>query len=457
MLTKYRSVRMVLSLVAIIAASAAAGSAQAQPAATDGPYWAVVTQDNVQIRSGSSDRYYPFMTVKRGELVKVVGRKYQWLRIATEGPVFKDLYGYIRQPKSTDVKKQVERFRMLGDGVTGRTLGRVHIVAPNLLMESAPSASWKELIELPPDTEARVLEVIESETETAYKVKAPATGTGWINGTFVTPATPEQVRAFLNPGEAAPVEPEVADAGAEEAAAEDGQVGEEVLAREEPVVEPVEEQPAVEQPAVEETTEEPAVEPGQPEANTPTEIAAPAEVEDSNQKRLEDLEAAFTTLRTEPIETAEVLPLRDLYLDLARKSADNHAISRFAEARAEQLKIWSELQARRIELAAVRKRLKMDTEEAEAVRLALETTGDYIAVGRLVASTIFDGQRLPRLYRLQDPATGRTIAYLRPGEGFNLTGMLDQMIGVMGRKSYDGSVRLNIITPRRIDLLAPQS
>ncbi len=60
------------------------------------------------------------------------------------------------------------------------------------------------------------------------------------------------------------------------------------------------------------------------------------------------------------------------------------------------------------------------------------------------------------MLRLQDPGTGRTVAYLEPDRHFDLTGMLGQLIGIMGDRAYDPALRLNLISPRRIDLLAPQ-
>ena len=53
----------------------------------------------------------------------------------------------------------------------------------------------------------------------------------------------------------------------------------------------------------------------------------------------------------------------------------------------------------------------MTTAEADAVRVALATTGSYVAVGRLTVSTIYDGERMPELFRLQDPGSGRTMPF----------------------------------------------
>ena len=63
---------------------------------------------------------------------------------------------------------------------------------------------------------------------------------------------------------------------------------------------------------------------------------------------------------------------------------------------------------------------------------------------------------MPKLFRIQDVSTGRTIAYLRLDEEFHLAEMLGQLVGIVGKKTYDSGLRLNVIEPKRIDLLTPQ-
>jgi hypothetical protein len=97
--------------------------------------------------------------------------------------------------------------------------------------------------------------------------------------------------------------------------------------------------------------------------------------------------------------------------------------------------------------------VEISADEARAIRLAVDAKGIYAAVGRLAGSTIFDGGRLPRLYRVHDAETGRTLAYLRPDPGFDLAGMVGHVIGVVGDEHYDADLRLDVMTVRRIDLL----
>ena len=162
---------------------------------------------------------------------------------------------------------------------------------------------------------------------------------------------------------------------------------------------------------------------------------------------------AYRRLLGEPIAIAEVQPLRQLYLDLAKQTQDIPLVSEYAASRADQLQLWAEIQQRRLDLALLRARVRITAEEAQAARMAIESGADYVAVGRLAASIIYDGRRLPRLFRVQDVDTGRTVAYMRPEEGFDLHGMLGQVVGVAGIRSYEGTLRINIVEPKRIDLL----
>ncbi|MCZ6834486.1 MAG: hypothetical protein O7G85_01810, partial [Planctomycetota bacterium] len=148
--------------------------------------------------------------------------------------------------------------------------------------------------------------------------------------------------------------------------------------------------------------------------------------------------------------------LRQLYLDLAEAHGDRQVVLRYAKARAEQLDIWGELQDRRSEMEKIRTRLRLTTEEAEAIHQAMASGKDYVEVGRLSASVIYDGKSLPRLFRLQHPGTGRTIAYLEADQDeLELGGMLGQLIGIIGTRQYDGGLRLTLIQPTRVDLLSP--
>jgi len=81
-------------------------------------------------------------------------------------------------------------------------------------------------------------------------------------------------------------------------------------------------------------------------------------------------------------------------------------------------------------------------------------------VGRLAPSAVYNGDRLPLMYRVQsvDPLTGpRTIGYVRPQEGQRLDGSLGQIVGIIGSTTDDDALSLRIIRPERVDVLDTSS
>ena len=47
----------------------------------------------------------------------------------------------------------------------------------------------------------------------------------------------------------------------------------------------------------------------------------------------------------------------------------------------------------------------------------------------------------------------RTLGYIKPDPRFALDGKLGQIVGVIGEASVDKDLKLNVITPVRVDLL----
>jgi len=78
---------------------------------------------------------------------------------------------------------------------------------------------------------------------------------------------------------------------------------------------------------------------------------------------------------------------------------------------------------------------------------------DYDAVGRLLASAVYNGNSLPLMFRLVDPATGRTVAYVQPGRVSDARSQLGRVVGVVGPMAYDPVLKLNVVEVREIDAL----
>ncbi|MCX5662228.1 MAG: hypothetical protein NTW19_21325 [Planctomycetota bacterium] len=76
----------------------------------------------------------------------------------------------------------------------------------------------------------------------------------------------------------------------------------------------------------------------------------------------------------------------------------------------------------------------------------------YDIVGQLLASGVYDGDAGPRLYRVVEPATMRTLAYVQQGK-FNPAQTLGRIVGINGTIRYDPALKLNVIEVTAIEPL----
>ncbi len=438
------------------------------------PFLAAVTAEQAPVRAGADSRYYPFGSVQQNYLVQVVAEKAGWARVRAVGPAFEGFYGYLKFPRT-----EATRFQLDSKGKVGITLGQTNVYAPNLDEKAEPARSWKPVAQLPTRTSLIVISTEISDLQVVHKVQLPTTAEGWIDMTHLQRASLEQIAAWedamngIKPAAESP-QPQIitAQPSAPEPVLSQPEVPTETItAGPTPTQRPTDDAP-LDNPTSQQTSND---EPNQVLAvDLPSSLpihqakdTAPVRIGDEHEEdriaqidissiTLDDLESAYARLLREPLETAEVVPLWRLYTAFARAHAGSSVVAEHLGTRVEQLQIWSELQRQVVELNKLRNRAKATAEEIDAVAAALQRTDDYVAVGRLDASTIYDGKRLPKLLRLRDPGTGRTVGYVRAIQPVRLPEMLGQLIGIVGEKSYDGGLRLNVLTPRRIDMLGPR-
>ncbi len=79
----------------------------------------------------------------------------------------------------------------------------------------------------------------------------------------------------------------------------------------------------------------------------------------------------------------------------------------------------------------------------------------YAYIGRLIPSVVYDGQRLPLMYRIQspEPGTGRTIGYLVPDPKLDLQSKLGAIVGIQGESRFEDSMNAMIVVPTRVDVV----
>ena len=422
------------------------------------PFYAMVKSKNTNVRTAASvEGGYPFFKVNEGDLVHVLYERFGWSRILTDTPVFKKAFGYV----VADALKV--------DGNTATVVRRAMFSAPNLMQESRPSVSWEGLD--PALKVGTTLELIERIPATPagdpmkWKVRMPATQQAWINSVWLRKATTEEIaKAMPKPAapETKPTTVVTAPAGegtdttatgndtsTTTAAATDSGTTNTNTA------EGVEGTPTTVATTVATTdTDETTDDQDETAGTDPTSNMSTEELRTA---KLATLDKAFRTMLKERIESAELEMLQQQFMQFAADPDATEVEKATALSRAEVLALKIEVQDNLARLREMKERTQIDTENINATRIAMDARAPYDIVGQLNASVVFSGEgTMPLLFRLQDRSGGQTIAYIRPDERFDIAAMTGLYVGILGKTTYDETLQLNIITPRRIDLQGTQ-
>jgi hypothetical protein len=286
---------------------------------------------------------------------------------------------------------------------------------------------------------------IDTERGSVWSVRLPESGEGWINSNFLRRATADEVQGY-DQDIAAPA----SAGGVQSAAAQSGgaQIVTESVTDETLTIDGSRE---IEVKTVETAEAAEAAVPAAP-AKTAEQIAA-----ERRRTLFAELEGKWLVMKGQSIESAELTALYAGYMTLAAEPALERTIKATAAARLEQIEVQQDVQERIAQLKETKARLSQECEQINGVASAIEARSEYTAVGVLNASIVYDGKTLPLLFRLQDPASGQTVAYVTPGDGFQLSTMVGTLIGVKGDTAYDDALKLDTITPRTIDFLSAKS
>ena len=383
--------------------------AQAPDSTNDDLTWiGVVTSDATNIRCGANESYYPIAYANVGDLVRVHGKRQNWIKIETNGGVFKDSIGYVKYPADNPAAFSTEES-------VGTSSGEIEVLAKNIDSDEL-YRSWRPIYRMNEGDTIVVIHSMVTEPGTLHReayvvhtVQMPASGTGWINASRVARATEEQAAAF----DRWPGNPEEEDASA---SSESNESSEEV----------------------------------DENASIDTE-----DFDDSNSISIAELEAAWNKVAAEAVMGAEVATLRDLYSELLENNKDDLVIARISNGRIKQLNVWAGLQEQRVRIEELRVELAAKTERVSEYQSAMSMYGEYALVGRLALSNTFDGRLRPFMYRIQEQKSGRTLGYLPTNKDWDLTSLLGQTIGVTGTKSWNPNWRVNVVDAQRFDILSP--
>lgn len=454
---------------AALAAALAAGSASiraANPAApADNPVSGEIENSKYQfegvlsrpeyVRALPGDRFYPTMLLDKGSKVTVVGAKSDWLKIVPpEGS-----FSYVN-------KAFVERF---GSGKQGRA------TAANLLVKAGSSLQpqmWITQTKLNPKD---VVEII-GEDDQFYKIKPPAGAYLYIPKDAVPLPKSEVAEAPPAPAHEAPVKP--APQPPAPAQPEKVAVAPQPPTPAQPPVAP--EAPAA--PAtgpVVSTTPTPGSITPQPEApEAPAQPAAgtiPAEQPENPSTAgitppvkpltaaeaipaLQALETQFKEATQKPLPEQPLADLITGYEQIGTTPGLTDAAKRVVEIRLATLKVRSEALE---QLKATQEQQKVDEGKLNSVaseREELQTQlkkveiQQYAAIGALRPSSLQVARTT--LFRLTDPRTGRTLAYVW-GIDPKVGTMVDQFVGVRGQLQTDPRLQFKVINPSAIEAVDP--
>jgi len=417
-----------------------AGAQQRTQAEPESPYVAVA-EDGAALRCGAGTTWYVVARLDPGTLLRVEGEVDDWLRV--------------EYPRGLPaVVKAIEGEHRPDEGVVVLTR-RSALWA---LDRSDPyiEACYKRIFAEKPleaGTRLKYLGPIQDRRGNlaGFKVVAPEGATGFVLPADVRAATEAELEAMRaaraaeemqqgdQPAEQAPDEEQPAEPTPQpERAPEGDEPG--------PDGDPEQMQPEPE-------TETPEMEMGEDEGAE--EEAAPAEA------TIDDLDAAFERLQRQPLEEAEFQPLIEEYRELRSRLRDEPGadVERvYIDARIELLEIRAEVQEKLRRVAELRAESRQAREELDRLVASLQDARSYAAVGRLLPSAIYDGERLPRMYRVQSVGSGgRTIAYVLPEEALGLEGMLGSIVGVRGAMEAETSGRVRVIRPETVDLLRTEA
>jgi uncharacterized protein YraI len=174
--------------------------------------------------------------------------------------------------------------------------------------------------------------------------------------------------------------------------------------------------------------------------------------------KLRQVEQKMLPLFNQPLEQQPLEKMIQRYQELQQQDLPG-VDQRIVRARLAALK-------RNKELAQALNQIDQVQQQTEKQKAAEQAAADsepevlpraqYDAVGELVASSVYDGDNLPRMFRLVEPASGYTVGYVEPAD-VDAQRALGQVIGIVGTKSYDSAMRLRIFDVERLDVLEPAS
>lgn len=424
----------VISMLCVVALTLAAASSHAQETLTPDienskyQFAGVVNSNAVFVRSGPSENDYATMKLDKGAEVKVVGIRFEWLKVVPpEGS-----FCYV-------AKAFVDR---RGDGGVGRVTNNLNVRVGSQLNELKAKIATK----LEPGVDVDIL----GEEQEYFKIKPPKDVYFYINKQYVDPLRAIDLAAE---GKPTPPEPQAAPAPQDQPMI--------TQQPEAPVDSP---QPDHTMDVAANPQQPPATPTTQPEsAVAKTEAPSPAERSASGvsdaEVEFDRLEGEYAQASLKPLEEQPLDALLPAYQKLAVSDKLPESLRRIAEFKASVLQTRLEAKQQLAEAMHVQddmkqKQMALRAEKEEIEQRLRETEIHfYTAVGTLRPSSLQKNDEMT-MYRLTDPANGRTVVYLRTKDP-KFGSLLGQFVGIKGEVVNDPNLSLRLITPTECTTVNP--
>ncbi len=416
--------------------------------------------DGVQMRCNPGSAWYSVATLDSGTVLSVIRTTSEgWLEVAYPAgtrAVVKDEEVQVDQATRTATLTRRSRLRAFSPA--------------NPVLDECFKAIFDDFLE--PGTTLRVegrIQNLEGKPS-GYVVVAPAGATGYVLASEVRDATPDEVSAFRAsgaaiasaPAAATPAPSRPADSGAVQlsdaadapAQAETesapvsgeltmGQTGQQESL---PGSMPAEQQPAPAQTQITEAQPSPVLPAPRPQSGP----------------SLNQLDAAFARMQRQPVASTDPTELIEQFERYAQQLMDDGAPQRsidYVDARIQVLRLREELRMTGVRIDQLATRVDGVQETYEQTLARLANGREYLVVGRLMPSSLYDGERMPLLYRLTsiDATAPRTLAYVTPQPGMELDSKTGAIVGVVGDSGPDTNPSVSIVRPTKIDILQAAS
>jgi len=477
--------------LAAIAAAAPLGFAQSTP--IEPPRWVTITE-TAQLRCAPGSIWYPVAVLEPGTTLRADATEDGWLRV--------------NYPADTPALALARNAELNQDTRTVTITRRTGLRALNLNYPGVET-SFKPLFsrDLPPvGTTLDYLATITNDQgqPVAFRVRAPQNARGFVLQASTRNATDAEIDAATQPDPAAPEDqndPAQADQAPDETPSQadatpqqrdttqnnqDAQPRETPTPRPDGPSEPTEEAEDREAPETDTQAEPDTEVPTQTMGQRSEDQTQPTTPNDQTEQtddlegttprqrltrvfqRLEALDQRFNAVRNQPPGTTEAAPLIAEYRRLiaaARPTVVAEQVEQVADARITILEVRTELADALRDVDQAQERTLAADERLDRLARTTALPVAYAAVGRLVPSTVYDGQNgLPLRYRLQiqiqanTSTRTRTVAYIEPNETFDpetIATLLGLRVGIDGDMRTAAGTAVPIINPSRLEALEP--